>query len=62
VIRDGEAGRRRCALTYIRSFSLAVKIFYLFQEVTPENFLNILQGNKDQVVGGSGKVIDRLVI
>jgi len=31
---------------------------YTKEEVTPENFLNILQGNKDKVKGGSGKVID----
>jgi len=30
------------------------------QEVTVENFLNIIQGNKDAMVGiGSGKVIER---
>jgi len=31
---------------------------YTKKEVTPKNFLNILQGNKDKVVGGSGKVVE----
>lgn len=31
---------------------------YTGKSVTPKNFLNILQGNKDKVVGGSGKVVE----
>jgi len=33
------------------------------QEVTVENFLNIIQGNKDALKGiGSGKVIERYML
>lgn len=33
----------------------------LVQDVTPENFLAVLKGDKSKVKGGSGKVIKRQV-
>jgi len=35
-----------------------VKIDYRGKDVTPENFLAILQGEKDQIEGGNGRVLD----
>lgn len=33
----------------------------MVQDVTPENFLAVLKGDKSKVKGGSGKVIKRQV-
>lgn len=45
-----------------RNYAKGLRIDYRGDEVTVDNYLAVLRGEKDKVTSGSGRVLHRLVI